>query len=111
MQTVTLAFFENLFRGPDLIILLVLGLLIFGKKLPEVGRGLGRGIVEFRKGLKGVEDEIEQESDKPSKSAQQLPKRDSVGAAKPPLTASGEDPRVARPVERVVPDQHPEDAA
>ena len=52
----TLAFFQNLFRGPDLIILLVLGLLIFGRRLPEVGRGLGRSIVEFRKGLKGEDD-------------------------------------------------------
>jgi sec-independent protein translocase protein TatA len=48
-----LAFFNNLFRGPDLIILLVLGLLLFGRRLPEIGRGLGRSIVEFRKGLKG----------------------------------------------------------
>ncbi len=53
MQLLTLAFIGNLFRGPDLIILLVLGLLIFGRRLPEVGRGLGRSIVEFRKGLKG----------------------------------------------------------
>lgn len=52
----TLAFIGNLFRGPDLIILLVLGLLIFGRRLPEVGRGLGRSIVEFRKGLKGEDD-------------------------------------------------------
>jgi len=36
------------------------GLLIFGKRLPEVGRSLGKGIVEFKKGLKGVEDDISQ---------------------------------------------------
>ena len=42
------------------IIIGALGLLIFGKRLPEVGRSLGKGIVEFKKGLKGVEDEIEQ---------------------------------------------------
>ncbi len=47
--------------GPtEWIIIAILGLLIFGKRLPEVGRSLGRGIVEFKKGLKGVEDEIEQ---------------------------------------------------
>jgi TatA/E family protein of Tat protein translocase len=104
MHPISLAFFENLFRGPDLLILLALGLLIFGKRLPEVGRGLGRGIVEFRKGLKGVEDEIQEESDRPA----QLPKRDTVGAARPPLTSTGEDARVSRPVERIVPEQHPE---
>ena len=47
--------------GPfEWIIIAGLGLLIFGKRLPEVGKSLGKGIVEFKKGLKGVEDEIEQ---------------------------------------------------
>lgn len=40
------------------IILLLLGLLLFGRRLPEVGRSLGRSIVEFKKGIKGIEDEI-----------------------------------------------------
>jgi sec-independent protein translocase protein TatA len=34
----------------EALALLALGLLIFGRRLPEVGRGLGRSIVEFRKG-------------------------------------------------------------
>ena len=42
-----------------LLILLGLGLLLFGKRLPEVGRSLGKGIVEFKKGLKGLEDDME----------------------------------------------------
>lgn len=54
----TLALIGNL--GPmEWIVILVLGLLIFGKRLPEVGKSLGRGIVEFKKGLKGVDDEID----------------------------------------------------
>ncbi|MBC02791.1 MAG: twin-arginine translocase TatA/TatE family subunit [Phycisphaerae bacterium] len=44
------------------IIILVIGLLIFGRRLPEVGRSLGKGIVEFKKGIKGIEDEIDTES-------------------------------------------------
>ncbi len=48
--------------GYEWIILLVLGLLIFGRLLPEVGRSLGKGIVEFKRGIKGIEDEIEDES-------------------------------------------------
>jgi len=53
----TLAFLGNL--GPwEIIIILVIALLIFGKRLPEVGKSLGKGIVEFKKGLHGVEDEI-----------------------------------------------------
>jgi sec-independent protein translocase protein TatA len=47
--------------GPwEIIIILVVALLLFGRRLPEVGRSLGRGIVEFKKGLRGVEDEINQ---------------------------------------------------
>ena len=42
------------------IIIGALGLLIFGKRLPEVGRSLGKGIVEFKKGLKGIDEEVEQ---------------------------------------------------
>ncbi|RME81545.1 MAG: twin-arginine translocase TatA/TatE family subunit [Planctomycetota bacterium] len=46
--------------GPwELIVILIIALIIFGKRLPEVGRSLGKGIVEFRRGLKGIEDEIE----------------------------------------------------
>ena len=42
-----------------LIVLLIIGVLLFGKRLPEVGRSLGKGIIEFKKGLKGLEDEVE----------------------------------------------------
>lgn len=54
--------------GPEWIVLLVLGLLIFGKRLPEVGRSIGRGIVEFKRGIKGIEDDIDEESDRSGKS-------------------------------------------
>lgn len=51
------------FLGPigwqELLILGVIGILIFGKRLPEVGRSIGKGIVEFKKGLAGVDDEVE----------------------------------------------------
>ena len=46
------------FGWTEVIILAVLGLLVFGKRLPEVGRSLGKGIVEFKKGLSGIEDEV-----------------------------------------------------
>ena len=50
---------------PEMLVLAVLGLLIFGKRLPEVGKSLGKGIVSFKKGLQGVEDDIEQASNRP----------------------------------------------
>ena len=47
----------------EMIIIGALGLLIFGKRLPEVGRSLGKGIVEFKKGLKGIEEDVTQVDD------------------------------------------------
>jgi len=43
----------------EFIVIAAIGLLLFGKRLPEVGRSLGKGIVEFKKGLKGIEEEVE----------------------------------------------------
>jgi len=46
--------------GPGEIILVLLVILIlFGaKKIPELAKGIGKGMTEFKKGLKDVEDEI-----------------------------------------------------
>jgi sec-independent protein translocase protein TatA len=47
--------------GPfEWIIIAGIGLLLFGKRLPEVGRSVGKTIVEFKKGMKEVRDEVEQ---------------------------------------------------
>ncbi len=43
---------------PEMIIVGIIALLLFGKRLPEVARSLGKGIVEFKKGMNGIEDEI-----------------------------------------------------
>lgn len=43
---------------PELIVILVIVIVIFGSsRIPELGRGLGEGIRNFRKGMKGDEDE------------------------------------------------------
>ena len=52
LPTLPLALFNNL-MGMDGLIILVLGLLFFGRRLPEVGKNLGKTIVEFKKGLSG----------------------------------------------------------
>jgi sec-independent protein translocase protein TatA len=60
--------------GPfEWIIIAGLGLLIFGKRLPEVGKSLGKGIVEFKKGLKSVEDEVSMVDDEPTPTRKQIP--------------------------------------
>ncbi len=44
---------------PEMVLIGVVAVLLFGRRLPEVGRSLGRGIVELKKGLRGVADEVE----------------------------------------------------
>jgi sec-independent protein translocase protein TatA len=46
----------------EMLIVMGVAVLLFGKRLPEVGRSLGRGIVEFKKGLNGVADELNDNS-------------------------------------------------
>jgi sec-independent protein translocase protein TatA len=53
------AFFEGALSPMHILLVLVIGILLFGKRLPEIGRSLGKGLVEFKKGLKGLEDEVE----------------------------------------------------
>ena len=44
--------------GPmEMMIVGVIAVLLFGKRLPEVGRSLGRSFVEFKKGLHDVREE------------------------------------------------------
>lgn len=61
------------FLGPigplELLIIAGVALLIFGGRLPQVGKNLGKGIVEFKKGLKGIEDDIESAGEKQLKEA------------------------------------------
>lgn len=62
------------------IIILVVALLIFGRRLPEVGKSLGKGIVEFKKGIKGIEDDIEDET-RPSSRPAELDQKASEDAS------------------------------
>ena len=44
----------------ELLIVLAVMLLLFGNRLPSVMRSLGQGVVEFKKGVRGIEDEIDE---------------------------------------------------
>lgn len=56
----TLAFlpFGGSIGSAEMVIIGVVAVLLFGKRLPEVGRSLGKSLVEFKKGMAGIENEI-----------------------------------------------------
>ena len=45
-----------------MIIIAVIALLVFGRRLPDVARSVGKSIVEFKKGLREVKDDIEEQT-------------------------------------------------
>jgi len=47
---------------PELIVIFIIALIIFGpRKLPELGRSLGRGIAEFKKATNDLQSSLERE--------------------------------------------------
>ena len=78
----------------EIIVILVIGLLIFGRRLPEVGRNVGRSLMEFKKGVKGIEDDIDNGSKTTSqvhKLSDQSVAREEVQAAADKMHAPGGD--------------------
>lgn len=56
--------------GPqEMLIVGAIAVLLFGKRLPEVARSLGKGVVEFKKGISGIEEDLRTDSPPRSSSA------------------------------------------
>lgn len=63
-MTHQLLFLGNIGYGEILIIALIILLLFGGKKIPELMRGLGKGISQFKKGMNDIEEQINAEPEK-----------------------------------------------
>jgi sec-independent protein translocase protein TatA len=76
---------------PELLIIFVVLLLLFGaKRLPEMGRSMGRGMREFKEAVTGKDDDLERGSELPSHTA----------AAPPPPVSSPTPPSETERVSR-----------
>ena len=53
-----LLLFGSFGAGEVIVIALILLLLFGGKKIPELMKGIGKGVKSFKDGVKGIEDEI-----------------------------------------------------
>ena len=71
-----LAIFAGVPGWAELLVIATIGLRIFGRRLPEVGRSLGKGIVEFKRGIRGIEDEVEDAMDEADRRSRYLPPKD-----------------------------------
>ena len=48
--------------GPlEIVLILVVLVIVFGKRLPDIARSLGRSLTEFKKGVHETEDELERD--------------------------------------------------
>ncbi|UCG15874.1 MAG: twin-arginine translocase TatA/TatE family subunit [Phycisphaerales bacterium] len=61
----------------EIVIIAFVGLLIFGRRLPEVGRSLGRSIVEFKKGVREAKNEIDKGTSLDDEPPRRLPPQQS----------------------------------
>jgi sec-independent protein translocase protein TatA len=72
---------------PEIVAILAVVLLLFGaKKLPELARGLGKGINEFKKASRDVQDEIERSVEEPPPAPR--PPAQNQSAANPPSSST-----------------------
>jgi sec-independent protein translocase protein TatA len=56
----TLGFLQNIGGGSFILIILVILLLFGAKRIPELARGLGRGIREFKDATKDIQNDLEE---------------------------------------------------
>ncbi|MEQ8844885.1 MAG: twin-arginine translocase TatA/TatE family subunit [Phycisphaerales bacterium] len=72
---------------PEIGAILLIAVLLFGRRLPDVGRNVGKAIIEFKRGVKGITDEIEEESRKDDQRDVQGDTQAGRSPAKPELEA------------------------
>jgi len=81
----------GIFGGWEIVLILAVVLILFGaKKLPELAKGLGQGIREFKKATREVTDEIQSAGeDTPVQTQRKLPSAPAPSQADIPQSSNG----------------------
>jgi TatA/E family protein of Tat protein translocase len=89
---------------PELILIFVVALLVFGpKKLPEIGRSIGKGLAEFKKASDELKRTIEQEIEQGKAETASLRQQ----VASPQEAVSASDPAPSSTPEEATPKTDP----
>ncbi len=81
---------------PEIVLLVLLAVLLFGaKKLPELARGFGLGIKEFKKATREVTDEIDSATDLNAPANRPALPREQAASTSNPANATAQAPRKA----------------
>jgi sec-independent protein translocase protein TatA len=74
-------------------VLAIVGVILFGRRLPEIGKSLGKTIVEFKKGMHGLEDDMDLGvGSKPAAPPQSAPS-DAIQPVRPPQRVAATAPK------------------
>ena len=85
---------------PEMIVIGIIALLLFGKNLPKVARDLGKGVVEFKKGLRGIDEEVDRSvyaKNESSNTSRPAPPEEKIETSAPKFEPPTSEPTAAEP--------------
>lgn len=85
--------------GIEWIAIGIVALLLFGRRLPDVARSLGKSIVEFKKGIKDVKDEIDIRRDLEDKSSKTARTPKQISSTENPPNEKSNSDSVSEPTD------------
>jgi sec-independent protein translocase protein TatA len=77
---------------PTMIVLGIIGVLIFGRRLPELAKSMGKSIIEFKKGMHGLENGFDDIAN-PNASTASAPASAPAEAIRPPQRIAPSAPK------------------
>ncbi len=77
--------------GTEWVVIGLIALLIFGRRLPDVARSVGKSIVEFKRGIRDVKDEVDVQSQIEPPAASKLEHKPEATKEAPPASETSKE--------------------